>query len=115
MVCTRGGLMLAQPKSATLHRDHGVCRQDIDMVRLDTLVVADRQHRHGGASTDDFRQCAVAPLAKMGNDDKSNPRLWRYTPEQRLQRFDATRGGADADNQGSLTGQAPLPMRLFAR
>jgi hypothetical protein len=57
---------------------------------------------------------ALALRAEMRDDDKPKPRIARNALEERLQRFDAAGGGADAD-YGRLLASGFCDFPLLSR
>ena len=73
-------------------------RHYINMIGADELVVFRDQHRHVRVARQNLRQHAFPLGSKVRDDDKGHAGLGRHGLEQILQRFDASCGGADANN-----------------
>ena len=75
-------------------------RNDIDVIGLQRHWFMDLGYGHAGARRKDSRQLAMGPGSQMHDHDKGGAyTLVGQSLEERLQRLDAARGSADADDR----------------
>ena len=79
----------------------GIRRNHIDMPRLDSHAVRCLQHRHGGAAADQLRQQAVVVWRQVLHQHESQLAVRRHVREKRLECFQASGRGTDADDHGA--------------
>ena len=73
-------------------------RQDVNLLWLNHLTIRGVEDPHSGGAAEDLGQHTFVAGGKVGHDDKRHAVVCRHSPEELLQRFDATCRGADADD-----------------
>ena len=85
---------IRQLQTAVLHRQAGVRRDQIDIVRLDHHSVADLTHGHGRAPAEQFGQHALMIGVKMLDQNVSEPAIRRRRRQEVLECFQAAGRGS---------------------
>ena len=74
-------------------------RNDIDVIGLQRSRFIDLRHQHAGSRRKNSRQLAMALGRQMHNYHKGNARTVGQSFEERLQRLDAARRGANSNDR----------------
>ena len=92
---------LAYLQHAVGDGQRGIRRNHIDMPRLDAHAVRCLQHRHAGAAADQLRQQAVVVRRQVLHQHEGQFAVRRHVREKRLECFQASGRGTDADDHGA--------------
>ena len=90
-------------------------RNDIDVIGLQGSRFINLRNGHAGPRRKNSRQLAVALGRQMHNYHKGNARTVGQSFEERLQRLDAARGGANSDDRRFRARLLRLGALLFVR
>ena len=90
-------------------------RNDVDVIGLQRSRFMNLRNGHTGPRRKNSRQLAVALGRQMHNYHKGNARTVRQSFEERLQRLDAARGGANSDDRRFRARLLRLGALLFVR
>ena len=93
--CTLPRLKL---QDAIRHAQVGIGRNDIDVVRLDRLIIRHFAHWKRSGPRQDIRQRAVARWIEMLHQHESHAGICRQMLKQLRERLQPAGRGADADN-----------------
>ena len=100
-------LRIGQRQRAVDHRQVVGRRNHVDVVALDLHPPVDLRHRHAGRQLQDRRGVALVLRRQVQDDDERHVRRRGQALEQRLDRGQPARGGADADH-GEVEAAVPL-------
>ena len=99
-------------KLACVDDEFTVGRDHEDAVALQRGPVLDQVDWHLGAGRQDLGECARLIRGEVQDDHVSEAEVRREMPEQRLQRRDSTRRGADGADRDETGGQGDLRLLL---
>ena len=95
----RGSSLLVEQQLAA-GDDHLLARRDeVDGVGLDHDAVGDAMDRQRRLSAEQLVHAALEVRRQVLQDDEGHPRVARHGGEEALERVEAARRGADADDQ----------------
>jgi hypothetical protein len=104
----RGDLVIGDVKRA-------IRWNDVDVVRLQLLRRRDLHDGHARACRQNGRQVAMALRIEVHHHDEGSAGLFRKRVEKRLQRLDAARGSANADDDRSCAALVGFRRRVHVR
>ncbi len=85
---------------------------DVDVIRLDPLLVDDLQDLHRGGGPEDLGDVALAGGVEVHHDDEGHPALGRHLRQKALARLEPPGGRPDADDQAWCIRTLPVAFVL---